>query len=111
MATFGVPPVQIGVKRSIGIRRSPLLIDGLTPPTMQTAHSLYALVWILVKEANTLVRNIRLLYSSDEALVHNFFLPSKIQSVAYIVHVTHDRGIKYAGISLRHLHTGVSKHL
>ncbi|MDE6443543.1 MAG: hypothetical protein K2K64_03850 [Muribaculaceae bacterium] len=46
MATFGVPPVQIGVKRSIGIRRSPLLIDGLTPPTMQTAHSLYALVWI-----------------------------------------------------------------
>ena len=48
MATLGGQSVQIGVKRSIGIRRSPLPIDGLTPPTMQIAHSLSALVCMLI---------------------------------------------------------------
>ena len=54
MVTLGVLSVQIGVKRSISIRQSPLLIDGITPKPMQTTHSLSALVWIQVKEANTL---------------------------------------------------------
>ena len=40
MATLCVQSVLVDVNRSIGIRRNPLLIDGLTPPTVQTAHSL-----------------------------------------------------------------------
>ena len=39
---IGVPPVPIGVVRSIGIRRSPLPIDGITPTTRKTAPSLTA---------------------------------------------------------------------
>ena len=34
---IGVPPVPISVVRSIGIRRSPLPIDGITPETRSSA--------------------------------------------------------------------------
>lgn len=55
MATLGVQSVQIGVKRSIGIRRSLLPIDGFTRPTIQIAHFLSALVCMLIIVCNQVI--------------------------------------------------------
>ena len=55
MATLGGQSVQIGVKRSIGIRRSLFPIDGLTRPTIQIAHFLSALVCMLIIVCNQVI--------------------------------------------------------
>ena len=53
---IGVPPVPIGVVWSIGIRRSPLRIDGITPATRKSAPSLTA--FAMLKKNDYEIKNV-----------------------------------------------------